>query len=144
VANQRRKNQGATRESRRSPLVFWLHSVFWTKSLVCKDTSQGFHYSEVLQSQKIFSSLSAVRTIEPSRPDDVPYHPDSRQTKHHSSGPSTVLRRFYPACIRPDVSAACLDASQYSNSLRFFPSSNKGKIDQPSERCGIPSGRMSP
>jgi len=81
------------------------------------------------------------------RPDDVPYRPDSRQTKHHPSGrrvspsgPSTVLRRFYPACICPDVSSACPDASQYSNSLRFFPSSNKGKIDQPSGRCGIPSG----
>jgi len=55
---------------RGSPLlVFWLHSVFWTKSLVCKDVSQGFYYSEVLQSQKIFSSLSAVQIIEPSRSD---------------------------------------------------------------------------
>jgi len=42
----------------------------WTKSLVCNDAPQGFYYSEMLQSQKIFSSLSAVRTIEPSSPDD--------------------------------------------------------------------------
>jgi len=61
------------------------------------------------------------------RPDDVPYRSDSRQTKHHPSGrrvspsgPSTLLRRFYPACIRPDVSAARLDASQYSFSFRFL------------------------
>jgi hypothetical protein len=83
------------------------------------------------------------------RPDAVPYCPDSRQTKPHPSGrrvspsrPSTMSRRFCPACIRPDVSAARLDTSQYSNSLRFFPSSNKGKIDQPSGRCGIPSRRV--
>jgi hypothetical protein len=75
------------------------------------------------------------------RPDDVPYRPDSRQTKHHLSGrrvflsgPSTVSRRFYLACICPDVSAARPNASQYSNSLRFFPSCNKRKIDQPSGR----------
>jgi hypothetical protein len=52
------------------------------------------------------------------RPDNVPYRPNASQTKHHSSGrrtllsgPSTVSRRFYPACIRPDVSATRPDAS---------------------------------
>jgi len=101
----------------------------WTKSLVCNDAPQGFYYSEMLQSQKIFSSLSTVRTIEPSRLDDYlsMFHPESRQTKHHPfgrrvspSGPSAVSRRFYPACIRPDVSAARLDASQYSISFIFL------------------------
>jgi hypothetical protein len=65
----------------------------------------------------------------------VPYRPDARQTKHHPFGrrafpygPSTVSRRFCPTCIRPDVSAARPDASLYSTSSRFFPSSNKGKI----------------
>jgi hypothetical protein len=60
-------------------------------------------------------------------PDDVPYHPDSRQTKHHPSGqrvspsgPSTMSRRFYPACIHLDVSAARPDASQYSISFGFL------------------------
>jgi hypothetical protein len=83
--------------------------------------------------------------------DDVPYRPNASQTKHHPSGrralpsgPSTELRSFYPACIRPDVSAARPDTSQYSTNLRFFLSSNKGKINQPSGRCGIPSGRASP
>jgi len=42
----------------------------WTKSLVCNDAPQGFYNSEMLQSQKIFSSLSTVRTIEPFRPND--------------------------------------------------------------------------
>jgi hypothetical protein len=36
------------------------------------------------------------------------------------SGRYTVSRRFYPACIRPDVSAARPDASQYSISFRFL------------------------
>jgi len=83
--------------------------------------------------------------------DDVPYRPDARQTKHHPfgrrtfpSGPSTVSRRFCPTYICPDVSAARPEASLYSNSFRFFPSSNKGKINQPSGRCGIPSERASP
>jgi len=133
---------------------FWPHSVFGQKYLFVKDASHGFNYSEVSQSKKISGSLSAVRTPIchcSIRPDNVPYRPDARQTKHHlfrrrpfPSGPSTVSRRFYPACIRPDVSVARPDASQYSNSLRFFPSSNKGKIDQPSGRCGIPSGCASP
>jgi hypothetical protein len=127
---------------------------------VCKDASQGFYYSVVLQSQKIFSSQSAFRTIEPSRPDAhlSLFHPSGRraipsglETDQASSVRTTCLsvrtlhcvERFYPACIRPDVLAAHPDASQYSNSLRFFPSSNKGKIDQPSGRCGIPSGHAS-
>jgi hypothetical protein len=85
------------------------------------------------------------------RSDDVSYRPDARQTKHHPfrrhafpPGPSTVSRRFCLTCIRPDVSAARPNASLYSNSFRFFPCSNKGKINQPSGRCGIPSGRTSP
>jgi hypothetical protein len=101
-------------------------------------------------------SLSDDRAIPSGRPsdhcsispDDVPYRPNAIQTKHHSSkrralpsGPTTVLRRFYLACIRPDVSAARPDTSWYSTSLRFFPSSDKGKIVQPSGRSGIPSRR---
>jgi hypothetical protein len=140
---------------------FWPHSVFGQKYLFVKDASQGFNYSEVLQSQKISGSLSAVRTMChliwmpiyhcSIHPDGMPYRLDARQTKHHPFrrrafpfGPSTVSRRFCPTCIRPDVSVAHPDASLYSNSFRFFPSSNKGKINQPSRRCGFPSGRASP
>jgi hypothetical protein len=85
------------------------------------------------------------------RPDDVPYRLDARQTKHHpferrafSSGPSTGSRSLCPAYICPDDSGARPDASLYLTSFRFFPSSNKGKIDQPSGRCGIPFERASP
>jgi hypothetical protein len=49
---------------------------------VCNDAPQGFYYLEMLQSQKILSSLSAVRTIEPSRSDDhlSLFHPSGRRT----------------------------------------------------------------
>jgi len=49
---------------------------------VSNNAPQGFYYLEMLQSQKIFSSLSAVRTIEPSRPDDhlSLFHPSGRCT----------------------------------------------------------------
>jgi hypothetical protein len=103
--------------------------VFGQKYLFVKDASQGFKYSKVLQSQKISGSLSAIQTMcHPVRtpichcsirPDDVPYRPDARQTKHHPferrafmSGPSIVSRRFCPTCIRPDVSAARPDVRQ--------------------------------
>jgi hypothetical protein len=72
----------------------------WIKLLVCNDAPQGFYYSEMLQSQKIFSSLSAVRTIEPSHPDDhlSLFHPSGRraipsglQTDQASSVRTTCL-----------------------------------------------------
>jgi len=105
----------------------------WTKSLNCKDVVNRYStiQSDVrrfcLQVRRISSSLSAVWTIEPSRPDPILYR-----------------EVFVLACTRPDISAARPDASQYSISFRFFPSSKKGKIDQPSGRCRIPSGRASP
>jgi hypothetical protein len=77
--------------------------------------------------------------------------PDDRQTDRPALSVRTTYRfrldptlcreASVPACIRPDLSAARLDAFQYSNSLRFFPSSVYGKIDTPSGRCGFPSGR---
>jgi hypothetical protein len=138
---------------------------FWTKSLVCKDTVnrdstiQKTLYSVKDRRNRFPVSRSDDRTISSGRssvpdsirPDDVSYRPDARLTKHHlsgqhafPSGPSTVSRSFYSDCIRPDVSAARPDASQYSTSFRFFPSSNIGRLIQPSGRCGIPSGHVSP
>jgi hypothetical protein len=118
----------------------WPHSVL-TKSLVRKDV--------VLQGIPLFRSISEdsacksedfrfpasrsdYRTI-PSgrssvyysiRPDDVPYYPDSRQSKHHPfgrcrlpSGPFTASRSFCSSLHPSDVSAARPDASQYSTKL---------------------------
>jgi hypothetical protein len=117
-------------------LVFWPHSVFGQNHLCVKICKQGFHYSESA-SQKNSSSLSAVRTIEPSRPDahlsTIPsgrrvYRSDlqdrstsSIRTKCSSCSEPILYREIsVPACIRPDVSAACPDASQYSISFWFL------------------------
>jgi hypothetical protein len=134
----------------------------WTKSLMCKDSvNRNFTCQSIFRrlctAKKIkdfrfpvsrpdahLSTVPSVRTTYSSRPaagqtsiicpDDVSFRLD----------PTLYREASVTACIRPDISAASPDAYQYSNSLRFFPSSNKGKIDQPSERCGIPSGRASP
>jgi hypothetical protein len=134
----------------------------WTKSLMCKDAVK-----KDSTCQSIFRRLCTAKKIEDfrfpvSRPDDVSSHsdahlsavpsvrttcssrPDPRQTSIIRPDPTLYREASVPACIRPDITAARPDAYQYSNSLRFFPSSNKGKIDQPSGRCGIPSRRASP
>jgi len=139
-----------------------------TKSLVCKDVVlQGIPLFRRISEDSVYKSENlwfhvsrpddrAIPSRRPSdhcsiHPDDVPYRLDASQTKHHPSGrrafpfgPSTVSRSFYPACICPDNSAARPDAYQYSTSFRFFPSSNMGRLIQPSGRCGIPSERTSP
>jgi hypothetical protein len=134
-----------------SLLVFWPHSVFGKNHLCVKILHRDSTIQKCFRVRRFsVPCLPSGRSSHPVRTpichcsirlDDVPYRPDSKQTKHHPSGrrvspsrPSTVSRRFYPACIRPDISAARPDASQYSNSPRFFPSSNKGKIDQSSGR----------
>jgi hypothetical protein len=141
----------------------------WTKSLMCKDA-----VNRDSTCHSIFRRLYTAKKIEDfrfpvSRPDDVSSHPDAHLSTVPSSEqrvhpdrtpdrPASSVRMTYlfrpdptlyreasiPACIRPNISAVYPDAYQYSNSLRFFPSSNKGKIDQPSGRCSIPSGRASP
>jgi hypothetical protein len=119
--------------------------------------------------QSIFRRLCTAKKIEDfsfpvSRPDDVSSCPDAHLATVPSfrtmcsSRPDTrqtsIIRTMYlsrpdptlypeasvPACTRPDISAARPDAYQYLNSLRFFPSSNKGKTDQLSRRCGIQFG----
>jgi len=61
-----------------------------------------------------------------SRLDDMPFRPDTRQTKHHSSGrcgfcpdPPLYREASIPACIRPDVSATRSDDVRWSISFRF-------------------------
>jgi hypothetical protein len=104
----------------------------WTKSLKCKDAVNRDSTIQSLQVRRNSSPLSAVWTIEPSRPDvhlsTVPYvrtmcHPVRTLDRPASSirtkcsfRPDPILYRevSVPACIRPDVSAACPDAYQYS------------------------------
>jgi hypothetical protein len=116
----------------------------WTKSLKCKDvvnrdsTIQSDVRRFCLQVRRISSSLSAVRTIEPSLPDAhlstvplvrttcppvrTPDRPASSVRTKCSFRPDPILYRevSMPACIHPDVSAGRPDASQYSISFRFL------------------------
>jgi hypothetical protein len=118
-------------------LVFWPHFVFGQNHLCVtmlhKDSSihkcfRVRRFSVPCQPSRRSSHPVQTTICHCSiHPDDVPYRPDSRQTKHHPSerrvspsGPFIVSRRFYPACIYPDVLAACPDASQYSISFRIL------------------------
>jgi hypothetical protein len=133
----------------------WPHSV-WTKSLVCKDAVlQGILlFRRVLEDSTVrkVGSLSVVRTIVPSRLDDVPYRPDAqtdlasfvRKTK-------TSVRTLH--CIEKLLShLASVRTSQQPvrtplsiwPSFRFFPSSFMGRLMQPFGRRGFSSGRASP
>jgi hypothetical protein len=140
-----------SQNGKRGSLLFcdWPHSI-WTKSFVCKDTVlQGIplfrSVSEDFAVRK-FGSLPAVRTtchpvrtlicplFDPSgrraipsgrpnrpsiiRPDDVDFCPD----------PPLHREAYVPACIRPDVSAAHPDASQYSIKLHILSKFSYGKI----------------
>jgi len=98
----------------------------WTKSTIQSDFRRF-----CLQVRRISSSLSAVRTIEPSRPDAHLSTVSSVRTTYIPSGPPrqiSIIRPdpilyqevFVPACIRPDVSAARPDASQYSINFKFL------------------------
>jgi len=144
-------------------LVFWPHSVFGQNHLYVKDVvnrdSTWQSIFKTLHCEKLedfrfpgnrLDEVSSRTDIHLSgrrvHPDEMPERPVSSVWTMYLFRPDPTLYReaSVPSCIRPDISAARPDAYQYLNSLRFFPSSNKGKIDQPSGRCGIPSGRESP
>jgi hypothetical protein len=132
----------------------------WTKSLKCKDVVIRDSTFQSLQVRRIqVPCQPSGRLSHPVRTPICPLcHPSRRrvycpdlQDRSASSvrtkcsfRPDPILYRevSVPACIRPDVLVARPDASQYSISFRF--PSKKGKINQPSRRCGIPSGRTSP
>jgi len=107
----------------------------WTKSLKCKDAVNRDSTIQSLQVRRDSSSLSTVRTIEPSRldahlssvssvrttcpPVRKVDRPASSVRMKCSFRQEPILYRevFVPACIRSDVSAACPDASQHSISF---------------------------
>jgi hypothetical protein len=84
----------------------------------------------------------------PSRPDaHLSTVPSVQTTCHTVWTPDTpsIIRLDPPLCREVSihlayVSVARRDASYYSTSFRFFPSSNMGRLIQPSGRCGILSG----
>jgi hypothetical protein len=89
-----------------------------------------------------------------SRPEDVSYRPDAHQSKASFVRTTWISVQTFlcieklrtaPACICLDDSVARPDHSQCSNKLQiFFPSSNKGRLNQPSRRRGFSSGRAHP
>jgi hypothetical protein len=107
----------------------------WTKSLKYKDAVNRNSTIQSLQVRRNLSSLSAVRTIEPSCLDAHLFTVPSIWTTCHpvrmldrpassvwtkcSFCPDPILYRevSVPTCIRPTSSAACPDASQYSISF---------------------------
>jgi hypothetical protein len=115
------------------------------------------------------SEVRRITKFPVSRPDDVSSRPDAHLstvqsvwTTCHSVRtsdkqaspvrttcffrPDTYIasRSFCANLLRPDVSAARPDAYQFSNGSLILSKFKKRKINQPSGRCGIPSGRVSP
>jgi hypothetical protein len=121
----------------------WLHSG-WTKSLVCKDAfnrdftiqstyrrlciackSEEFRFP--VSRPDDHAILSGCPSVHCSiRPDDVPYRPDSRQTKHHPSG-----RRVFPS--RPFIVSTNFCSSLHPFGLLSNPSGRPLVFDQASD-----------
>jgi len=128
----------------------------WTKSLMCKDavnmdsTIQSDVRRFYLQVIRISSSLSAVQTIKPSRPDPhlstvtsvrTTFHPVRTPNRPSIIRPDDVsLRLDPPLCREGSIQLPSVRTFQQHvrtplstrSILDFFPSSKKGKIDQPS------------
>jgi hypothetical protein len=96
---------------------------------VCNDAPLGFYYSKMLHSQKISSSLSAIRTIKPSHPDD------------HLSLFHTSERRAIPSGLQTDqassVRTTCLSVQTLHCVEKVLSSLH------PSGRFSSTSGRLS-
>jgi hypothetical protein len=68
--------------------------------------------------------------------DDVPYRPDARQTKHHSSRPSTVSWSFCSSLHLFRRLSSLSGRHPVIDQLQiFFPSSNKGRLMQLNRRA---------
>jgi len=82
-------------------------------------------------------------------PDNVPYRPDARQSKHHLSGlrgfPSGqfIVSRSFCSSLHPfgHLSNPYGRLPVIDQLQIFFQSSNKGRLIQPSGQHGFPSGR---
>jgi len=133
----------------------------WTKSLMCNDAAN--------RDSTFQSEVRRISKFPVSRPDDVSSRPDAHmstvpsvRTTCHSVWTSDrqassvrmmgffrpdtyIVSRSFCACLlHPDVSAARPDSYQFLNGSLILSKFKKGKINQPSGRCGIPSGRVSP
>jgi hypothetical protein len=104
---------------------------------------QGFHLSEHFQK---------TLYCEKDRRFQVSCQPSGRQTnQHHSSERSVRSVRTSPLYREGSIQLASVRTFQQHvrtplstrSVSNFFQSSKKGKINQSSKRCGIPSGRVS-
>jgi hypothetical protein len=121
-------------------------SAVWTIVPSCPDAycSCFFRLDDVPSRPDTVSPASSVRTMcHPVRTQSVQHHL-SRRCASSIRTPTLYREVFVPACFRPDVLAARPDAYQFSNGSLILSKFKKGKINQPSGRCGIPSGRVSP
>jgi hypothetical protein len=144
-----------------SPVSILASFCVWTKSLICKDAAN--------RDSTVQSEVRRISKLPVSRPDDESSRPDAhlstvpsvwttclsvRTSERQASSVRTtcffrpetyiVSRSFCASLLRPDVSAARPDAYQFSNGSMILSKFKKGKINQPSGRCGIPSERVSP
>jgi len=145
-----------------SLIVFWPHSVFGQNHVKCKDVVNRDSTIQNLQVRRIqVPCQSSGRSSHPVRTPICPlFHPSGRHVipsgrqtdQHHPSGRSAHSVRT-PYCIEKFLChlASVRTFQQHVRTppstrsvFDFFPSSKKGKINQPSGRYGIPSGRASP
>jgi hypothetical protein len=142
-------------------LVFWPYSMFGQNHLCVNNAAN--------RDSTFLSEVRRITKFPVSRPDDVSSRPDAHlstvpsvRTTCHSIRTSNrqassvwtmcffrldtyiASRSFCANLIRPDDSAARPDTYQFSNGSLILSKFKKGKINQPSGRCGIPSGRVSP
>jgi hypothetical protein len=133
----------------------------WTKSLICKDAAN--------RDSTVQSEVRRISKFPVSRPDDVSSRPDVhlstvlsvrttclsvrtsdrqassvRTTCFFRPNTNIVSRSFCASLLHLDISAARPDTYQFSNGSLILSKFKKGKINQPSGRCGIPSGLVSP
>jgi len=106
-------------------------------------------FQKILHSLQVrkFDSLPAVPTT--CHTVWTPIYPKHHPSRRRELSVRTFLCvkkiRTSPACIRPDVSAACPDNSHCSTSFRIsFQNTVMGRLLQPSRRCGFPSGHARP
>jgi hypothetical protein len=125
-------------------LVFWPHSVFGQNHLCVTMLHRDSTIQKCFRVRR-FSvpcqtsgrSSHPVRTTIchcSIRPDDVSLCPNPPLCREGSIRLASI--RTFQQHVRTPLSTRSVSD--------FFPSSKKGKIDQPSGRCGIPSGCASP
>jgi len=130
----------------------------WTKSLKCKDVVNRDSTFRVISVVSAYKSKEFQVPCQPSgrssHPVQTPicplFHPSGRRvipsgrSVHSVRTPYCIEKFLYKlASVRTFQHHVWMPPSTRSVS-DFFPSSKKGKINQPSGRCGIPSGRVSP